>query len=87
MENIVLSLWSEDAVNEWVRLSVCVCVFPGDRLRGHEEELAGAVGAIGAEAGDSDWIQDVTENKETKQRCPRFTAAVTSGLCIQRWMI
>lgn len=29
-------------------------VFPGDRLRGHEEELAGAVGAIGAEAGDSD---------------------------------
>uniref|UniRef100_A0A3P9CBG7 Coiled-coil domain containing 12 n=1 Tax=Maylandia zebra TaxID=106582 RepID=A0A3P9CBG7_9CICH len=25
-----------------------------DRLRGHEEELAGAVGAIGAEAGDSD---------------------------------
>uniref|UniRef100_A0A668U1V9 Coiled-coil domain containing 12 n=1 Tax=Oreochromis aureus TaxID=47969 RepID=A0A668U1V9_OREAU len=25
-----------------------------DRLRGHEEELAGAVGAVGAEAGDSD---------------------------------
>lgn len=27
---------------------------PGDRLRGSEDELAGAVGAVGVEEGDSD---------------------------------
>lgn len=31
---------------------VCFCL--GDRLRGSEEELAGAVGAVGAGEGDSD---------------------------------
>lgn len=28
---------------------------PGDRLRGSEAELAGAVGAVEVEEGDSDW--------------------------------
>lgn len=32
----------------------CVCVCPGDRLKGSEDELAGAVGAVGVEDGDSD---------------------------------
>lgn len=27
----------------------------GDRLKGSEEELAGAVGAVGVEEGDSEW--------------------------------
>lgn len=31
-----------------------VFYFPGDRLRGSEEELAGAVGAVRADEGDSD---------------------------------
>lgn len=41
-------------MNELIGLTVCVCVCPGDRLRGSEEELAGAVGAVKAEEGDSD---------------------------------
>lgn len=35
--------------------------FVGDRLRGSEEELAGAVGAVRGEEGDSDWIQEVSD--------------------------
>lgn len=34
--------------------SECVCVCPGDRLRGSEDELAAAVEAAGLEEGDSD---------------------------------
>lgn len=33
---------------------------PGDRLRGSEEELARAVGAVGVEEGDSDWTQEMS---------------------------
>ena len=36
------------------RLTVLVCICSGDRLRGSEEELAAAVGAVGVEEGDSD---------------------------------
>lgn len=47
-------------MNEWIRLT-CVFVFEGDRLRGSEEELAGAVGAVRGEEGDSDWTQEVSD--------------------------
>lgn len=70
-------------MTEWDWLSVFVRLLPGDRLRGSEEELAGAVGAVGADEGDSDWIQDVTEKKQGIDigllDCP-----VKSVLCTQR---
>lgn len=40
----------------------------GDRLRGSEEELAGAVGAVGVEEGDSDWIKMWWEQRRRLNR-------------------
>lgn len=51
--------WLKNEWSDWPWVFVC----PGDRLRGSEEELAAAVGAVGVEDGDSDWIQNVTDTK------------------------
>lgn len=44
-------------IYRWMNASCWFSVFlcPGDRLRGSEEELARAVGAVEVEEGDSDW--------------------------------
>lgn len=71
-------------MNEWIRLTTSVCVCPGDRLRGSEAELAGVVGAVGAEEGDSDWTQEVTDFKKGTCRgvaSVYWDCTVTSVLC------
>lgn len=48
----------------WSLVFVC----PGDRLRGNEEELAAAVGAVGVEEGDLDWPKKWWIKKEDLQK-------------------